>query len=222
MNHAAAQYTKAFVTSVILGQDMVARFSQSTSHLLKEDLIHALEKCHKPKCQILVEGMLETICTCIGWPVVIEDSSENTAQNSNAQPANHDDSLEVTPLLRRNLSILRPTLSHSNPNSGDESSHPLIPLFPPGKIIHLVDTSDTSVSFFCGTRKLQACWAPQENFRKIRVSPDMVRDHLPNIVQDAMQYIWKEKATEIEDAAFPDSPDSETVIDVEDGLLFHP
>lgn len=218
LNHAAAEYTKSFVTSVTLGQDMVARFSQPTSHLLKEDLICALENCHKPKCQILVEGMLETICMCIGRPVVIEHghgSSVGAGQNLRTPSVSPLDSLEITPLVRRNL---RPKWG---PHSSDKASQQLVPLFPPGEIIHLVDISDTSVGF-CGTRKLQPCWAPQENFRKILVSPYMLRDHLPNILQDAMEYIWKEKTAEIQDAALPAAFHRETAIDIEDGLMFHP
>lgn len=218
LNRAAAEYTKSFVTSVTLGQDMVARLSVSTGHLLKEDIIRVLETCNKPKCQILVEGMLETICKCVGRPLVIptnnntDGSDEEHGRNGvrTQQTQDPNDSLEFTPLLREKLSTLRfpqRRLDHTTASkeeeapteeSDDETHHPLIPLFPPGRVIHIVDTSETLVSF-CGTRTLQAQWAPNESFKKIKVSPDMLRDHLPNVLLSAMKSMWSEKMLEIED-----------------------
>ena len=226
VNETAAEYTKDFVTSFTLGQDMVARFSISTSHILKGDIIRVLETCSKPKCQILVEGMLETICKCVGRPMVIEDNrvdlgDEEAARAVHTEPANPEDSLEFTPLLRKNLSTLHLRQTHCNKSaSEEETDHPLTPLYPPGKIIHLVDTSDTMVSF-CGTRRLEAHWAPHTSFRRILVSPDMLRDHLPDVLQSAMQYVWKQKMAEIEDSSIPLSTGDDTT-DVEDSLRFHP
>ena len=233
VNNAAAEYTKTFVTSVTLGQDMVARFNVSTSHLLKKDIIRVLETCKKPKCQILVEGMLETICKCVGRPMVIEDNQTESDDEERAmvrEPTNPDDSVEFTPLLRKNLSTLRLPESNSftatatavegEGDEEEETDHPLIPLFPPGRVIHLVDASETLVSF-CGTRKLQAQWAPYESFKRIKVSPDMLRDHLPDVLLSAMQYVWKQKMAEIEDSTIPVSTSNDSASDVEDSLLFH-
>ena len=218
LNHAAAEYTKSFVTSVTLGEDMVARLSVSNTHLLKEDIIRVLETCNKPKCQILIEGTLEIICKCVGRPMVIADHHTDLGDEENSRnhgvPQNPDDSLEYTPLLRQNLSTLRLPQSHLSTRStasvgeNDDTDHPLIPLFPPGRVIHLVDASKTLVSF-CGTRTLQAQWAPKESFKQIKVSPDMLRDHLPDVLHSAMKYVWKEKMAEIEDLTLPVSPREE-------------
>lgn len=233
VNHAVAEYTKSFVTSVTLGQDVVARLNVSTGHLLKEDIIRVLENCKKPKCQILVEGVLETICKCAGRPMVIEDNhtdggDEESARNTR-EPPDPDDSLEFTPLLRKNLSTLRFPQNHfstcpraaAEAEETEEPDHPLIPLFPPGRVIHLVDTSETLVSF-CGTRTLQAQWAPHKSFKQIKVSPDMLRDHLPDVLQNAMQCTWREKMAEIEDSIIPVSTvDESDTADTENNLLFH-
>ena len=216
LNHAAAQYTKSFVTSVTLGQDVVARLNVSNCYFLKEDIIRLLETCNKPKCQILTEGMLETICKCMGRPVVIPashtDRGDAESGQNPGQQRNPNDSLEFTPLLRKNLSTLRfpqnglsrnctaaPSTEAAEEEDGKEDTdHPLNPLFPPGRVIHILDTSNTLVSF-CGTRTLQARWVPNESFNEIKVSPDMLRDHLVDVLQSAMSSIWREKMAEIED-----------------------
>ena len=222
VNQAASEYTKTFVTSVTLGQDMVARLSVTTAHLLKEDINRVLENCNKPKCQILFEGMLETICKCVGRPMVIEDDQDNSGTTHLPNP---NDSLEYTPLLRAHLSTLRlpqNELSAGATSEIDEPDHPLIPLFPPGRVIHLVDTSETLVNL-CSTRTLQAQWAPQDRFKQIKVSPDMVRDHMPDVLQNAMRCVWREKMAEMENLAIPVSSghDDSDSYSVENGLLFH-
>jgi sn1-specific diacylglycerol lipase len=217
VNHAAAEYTKAFVTSVTLGEDMVARLSVSTCHLLKEDIIRVLETCRKPKCQILVEGMFETLCKCFGRPMVIQPSQSDGEERNGHPPHNpEEDSFEFSPLLRESLSTLRfpqrktgvaAVMSDSQieeEEEEDETDHRLIPLFAPGRVIHIVDASKRLVSL-CGTRTLQAVWAPNDSFAKIRVSPDMLRDHMVDVLQGAMKSVWKEKVAEIEDRALSSS-----------------
>ena len=225
LNHAAAEYTKAFVTSVTLGEDMVARLNRSTSHLLKEDIIRVLETCKKPKCQILIEGMLETLCKCFGRPMVIQQSQSNgtreetDAQNGHPPQNPEEDSFEFSPLLRQSLSTLRfpqrktAVAALSEESQGEESDeedadHPLVPLYAPGKVIHIVDASERLVSL-CGTRTLQAQWAPNDSFNQMRVSPDMLRDHLVDVLQGAMKSIWREKMAEIEDRVISSSTEEE-------------
>ena len=228
VNRAAVEYTKSFVTSVTLGQDMIARLNVSTSHRLKEDIIRVLENCRKPKCQILVEGMLETICKCVGRAMVISPDNHTDGSSTDEesagprvrrqQPQNPNESLEYTPLIRESLSTLRfpqkrlTCASASSDvlqeDSDSDTDHPLVPLFPPGRVIHIVDASETLVSF-CGTRTLQAKWAPNESFKDIEVSPDMLRDHLADVLQSAMKSMWREKMSEIEDRTIPLSTEEE-------------
>ena len=226
LNHAAAEYTKSFVTSVTLGEDMVARLSVSTSHLLKEDIIRVLESCRKPKCQILVEGMFETFCKCVGRPLVIQPGQSESGERENTQNGHvaqnpEEDSFEFSPLLRESLSTLRfpqrktvvaasawPLEEVEEDDEEEDTDHPLVPLFPPGRVIHIVDVSERLVSL-CGTRALQAHWAPTNSFRKLKVSPDMLRDHLVDVLQGAMKWVWREKMAEIEDRAMPSSTEED-------------
>lgn len=43
------EYTKEFVTSVIVGKDLVPRIGLSQMEALRADLINAMKKSHKPK-----------------------------------------------------------------------------------------------------------------------------------------------------------------------------
>ena len=199
LNEAAADLTKDFVTSVTLGQDLVARLNVPSAHIFKQDLIRVVETCRKPKFQVLFEGALETVSKCCGQSMVIEGTDnerhDGDEEDPPPEPADPEDSLEFTPLLQRNFSSL---LLQSTPPDSDDTDHPLVPLFPPGRVIHIVDTGEPK-AYFCGSRQLEARWASRETFKQITVSPDMIRDHFPDVLLNAMNCVWQEKVAEIED-----------------------
>lgn len=219
LNAAAADYSREFTTSVTLGEDLIARLSVRSAHKLKEELVRLLESCNKPKCQILFEGLLETACKCFGVSLVFRTGhrqfvrQEDDVESGLASGANHrggsdpEASLEFTPLLQRDLSTL--TLRQSPPPpalveaAGErgplaEESHPLVRMFLPGRVIHVIDPRDTQVCF-CAQRQLTAQWSPREAFGNVVVSPDMIRDHFPNSLLQAMEYVWKNEMEEIEE-----------------------
>ena len=214
LNETAAKHTESFVTSITLGMDLVARLNVSNAHILKEDLVRVLESCKKPKCQVLFEGILETVCNCFGRPVVFEGSDPSTRDQIECEtsPLNPEDSLE--PLVYRDMPSHRtlPTAASNQEQDerlipersgdGDENGqgqNSLVPLFPPGRLIHINDCSEHRVCI-CGTRQLEARWVSRAKFDRVIVSPDMLRDHLPNVLQDAMNCVWKSKTEEMENA----------------------
>lgn len=121
-----------------------------------------------------------------------------------------DSSLEITPLLNPALSSIKlPVRSRRHPSNHspspvgsltNEVERRLVPLYLPGRIIHIVDTSEHKPCF-CGTRQLEPRWASRKEFNKINVSPEMIRDHLPNVLMKAMDRIWRAKSAELEDEA---------------------
>ena len=123
---------------------------------------------------------------------------------------NPEESLEITPLLNPALSSVKLPVRSSRGRSNHtpspvgsitkEVERRLVPLYPPGRIIHIVDTSEHKPCFF-GTRQLVARWASRKDFNKITISPEMIRDHLPDVVTKAMDAIWRAKSAELEDAA---------------------
>ena len=218
LNQTAAEYTKTFVTSLTLGKDLVARLNVPNAHVLKEDLVRVLESCEKPKCQILFEGILETACNCFGRPVVFEgtdSNGRNHSEHTDEEDPSHtqpdpEENLEITPLLHRDLSSIRALPvgtvdqhqhlpAETSSDVDDDLDHPLTSLYPPGRVIHIYDCSEHKVCF-CGRRQLEARWASRSNFDHVIVSPDMVRDHFPDVLLNAMNRVWQEKMEEVEDS----------------------
>ncbi len=119
---------------------------------------------------------------------------------------------EITPILHPKLSSLKlPVRSLGRTRSRSQSpvnsitrtqevERRLIPLYPPGKIIHIVDTSK-SKPCFCAWRQLEVRWASREDFNHISVSPDMVRDHFPDVIFRAMHKVWKKNLADRENSA---------------------
>lgn len=258
LNEAAAIFTEDFVTSVTLGKDLVARLNVRNAHKLKDDLVRVIEQCEKPKCRILLEGCLETLCSCFGGSLVFDPPRNPNPRRShtpevviptdNATETTSDDELDnddgdearrplVSVTIDPEQSILRPPLSPtsggaSGRNYGNEHTpilHPqlsslklpvrgqgrrnsspsssltqeverrLIKLYAPGKIIHIVDRS-TVKPCFCDSRQLEVTWASRHQFKQILVSPDMVRDHFPDVLSRAMDSIWSKKIADLEDS----------------------
>ncbi len=267
VNEAAAEYTKEFTTSFTLGRDLVARLNVPNTHKLKDDLVRVIESCRKPKCQIIFEGCLETLCTCFGRSVVFNEvdvkgerggngAAESTSLlgDESATEASNDErnhlldkngesallvaitidperslttpggttdpqsspsqlrsakNSEITPILHPSLSSLKLPVRSENRRSSDTSSpvtsitqevaRRLVPLFVPGKIIHIVDQSKNKPCF-CASRQLEVTWASRHAFNKIQVSPDMVRDHFPDVIYRAMHKIWSKKLADLEDS----------------------
>ena len=149
-------------------------------HKLKVDVIHAMETCRKPKYRILLEGAFETLCKCCGRAMVFHDEHSDVEHGR----ANTDD--EHSPLLS-------PTGSDAAPDESDDQvdvpDATMAPLFPPGRIIHIVDTLTAGP----GKRQLEAYWASANSFNRVVACPDMISDHLPNVLLKAMEAVWKEK-----------------------------
>jgi sn1-specific diacylglycerol lipase len=80
----------------------------------------------------------------------------------------------------------------------DDEDH--IVLYPPGRLIHIVDTLRERRCFFA-QRHLEAQWASAGNFQDITVSPDMLKDHFPDVLFRAMKVIWEEKQNELSNIA---------------------
>ena len=265
LNEAAAEFTEDFVTSVTLGNDLVARLNVPNTHKLKDDLVRVIESSKKPKCRILLEGCLETLCTCFGGSFVFDSSdtrrrrrrrggrgASTTTHEDNMTDASNDEldgseskrllvaisidpeqSLTTQPISGRHsvasdgdgmytsdtAPILRPQLSslklpvrsthHSHgrnassvsPTSSltQEVERRLVSLYPPGRIVHIVDRSKTKTCF-CDQRQLEVQWASRHDFNQISVSPDMVRDHFPDVLCRAMNKIWTKKLADLEDS----------------------
>ncbi len=107
----ALEYTKEFIISIVLGKDVVPRLGLHQMETLRFDLINAIKQSQDPKWKIIGAGIL---CCC----PKNEDKVEFTLEDIDIQ--NKDKELSA----------------HPNDDSIALTVHP--PLYPPGRIIHLV------------------------------------------------------------------------------------
>ena len=194
LNADAAYCTQSFVTSVTLGQDLVARLNIHTAHKLKEDVIRVLRRCRKPKYRILLEGLLETLGKCCGHHVLFKEDEPVPATSQ-------DERGDLSPLLipESDPYVYESFVTDSESEQDTDSSlmhNPPPQLYPPGRIIHIVDTMEARGGFF-NDRRLEARWVSSSSFQRIIVSPDMVRDHFPDVITRAINAIWGQKKGEL-------------------------
>ena len=105
---------------------------------------------------------------------------------------------EITPIFHPSLSSLRLPVRGTGRTS--PMHRRLVPLFVPGKIIHIVDVGQDETCF-CASRQLEVKWGSRHSFGKFNVSPDMIRDHFPDVLTKAMNAVWNRKVADMEDSA---------------------
>ncbi|XP_056017088.1 diacylglycerol lipase-alpha-like isoform X3 [Ostrea edulis] len=163
LSEACVQETKSFITSVVVGKDVVPRIGLSQLEVLRTDLINVIKNSKEPKWKIIARGV------CCG--------------NSEARKMNLD---EVRIEMERDIR------AHPSDDGIALSAH--TPLYPPGKIIHIVRShpSGKRKSFrCCQTHQpvYQAIWASNDSFDEVLVSPSMINDHMPDYVLEALENV---------------------------------
>ncbi|XP_022649530.1 sn1-specific diacylglycerol lipase alpha-like isoform X3 [Varroa destructor] len=185
LSMAAVEASKGFITSVVLGKDVVPRIGLHQIDALRSDLMNAISHSNDPKWKIIMGGMM---CCSYG-----------------GEPAEGDQ-------LAAQMLHERSGLHHSESNITLNCSEPL---FPPGKIIHIVRSHPKNNAQVGGDqstpasgegtprteksmwRKLgfsseeepvyQALWSDPRDFDKVLVSPSMIQDHMPDKVLEALR-----------------------------------
>ena len=66
------------------------------------------------------------------------------------------------------------------------------PLLLPGRIIHIRVTGSTN-RCLCSSHNKQAYWVTANSFFTIKVSPEMIRDHFPDVLYNNMKSLWKQE-----------------------------
>ncbi|KAA0187114.1 hypothetical protein HAZT_HAZT009227 [Hyalella azteca] len=170
------EYTKAFITSVVVGKDVVPRIGLHQMETLRADLITAIQHSQDPKWKTIASTMQ---CCGSGAPPVIEDEAEGPAEQWSSS--------------RRKLS--RNPASHPSDATIELTVHR--PLYPPGRILHVVrhhpgpGPNNYRYSSFrwrrSGKPVYQAVWVDNEDFGEVIISPCMIQDHMPDKVLEALE-----------------------------------
>ncbi|KAK7506291.1 hypothetical protein BaRGS_00002403, partial [Batillaria attramentaria] len=171
MSPSASRYTRDFVCSVIVGEDIIPRLGMPSMCDLKVKVLRALSESHMPKYKILATGCFRMLCSCV-------ITSTETAQDHG----------EVAPLNRqrhRRYSVNNPL--EEALKTAEEYQKEMVqsawPMHPPGRILHIVEMEE---SRFCGEPQYTAVWAQPEDFASIIISRKMVLDHFPDVVLRAL------------------------------------
>lgn len=152
----AVEYTKTFITSVVLGKDVVPRIGLHQMEALRTDLINAIKRSEDPKWKIILGGVL---CCC-------------------PDEVNFDRMEDLT-------SASRDVTSHPSDSTIALTAHQ--PLYPPGRIIHIVRNHPKERMMGKNEPVFQALWADNKDFDQVLISPVMIQDHMPDKLLYALE-----------------------------------
>ncbi|KAM4617535.1 diacylglycerol lipase-alpha isoform 1-T2 [Discoglossus pictus] len=155
----AMEYSKEFVTSVVLGKDLVPRIGLSQLEGFRRHLLDVLQRSNKPKWRIILGGT-----KCIPKSE-LPDESEGVTIPSNR--------------LWTHPSDLTIALSASTP------------LYPPGRIIHVVHNHPVEQCCFWDQEEPTyfAIWGDNKAFEEVIISPAMLHEHLPHVVMEGLNKV---------------------------------
>lgn len=172
LSEAAAEHSKDFVISIVLGKDIVPRLGLHQMEKLRFDLISAIKQCEMSKWAIIAKSC------CFGKKQL---STEEFAREFHMDLGNGDTSNVITTDEFKNLSI--------HPNDASISLTVHTPLYPPGSIIQLVRMHPKKSEKIIGKKKpiTQAIWSDIRDFNEILISPTMITDHMPDAILEALK-----------------------------------
>lgn len=193
LSKALADYSKDFVVSVVLGKDLVPRLSIPNMEDLKRRILKIVSNCSKPKYRILLQGCWYELFG--GDP----DDGPTEMDNRRERELNQ-------PLLGEESLIVRHSSSYQSLASDDSPAHTPahLPLFLPGRILHVTEDGPTRRSCFSQVR-YRADWSNEMAFRSILISPRMLTDHMPDVVLRALSSLTEDKPFSLCPSSLSDS-----------------
>ncbi|XP_031425560.1 diacylglycerol lipase-alpha isoform X2 [Clupea harengus] len=158
----AMEYSKEFCTSVVLGKDLVPRIGLFQLEGFRRHLLDVLQKSDKPKWRIIAGGT-----KCI-------PKSEFPEEEDGPQPQGPAPPSSRLWLHPSDLSI---ALSASTP------------LYPPGRVIHVVHNHPPESC--CGQEDptYSALWGDNKAFDEVIISPAMLNEHMPHMVMEGLHKV---------------------------------
>ncbi|XP_073977437.1 inactivation no afterpotential E isoform X3 [Rhodnius prolixus] len=178
----AVQYTKSFITSVVLGKDVVPRIGLHQMESLRADLINAIKRSRDPKWKTITCSVL--CCGCAPMPTSAVELKADCATMQAYQ-------------MEKKSARAAASAVHPHDNTISLTLHQ--PLYPPGSIIHVVrhHPSKTEQKYEKKWRQVlkkhdpvyQAIWANNTDFDEVLISPVMIQDHMPDKVLEALNKV---------------------------------
>uniref|UniRef100_A0A6B2EG71 Diacylglycerol lipase-alpha n=1 Tax=Phlebotomus kandelakii TaxID=1109342 RepID=A0A6B2EG71_9DIPT len=168
----AVEYSKSFITTVVVGKDVVPRIGLHQMETLRADLINAIKRSIDPKWKTIACSVF--CCGCGPEPTSV------------SQMSSRDDNINAYEEQRTSA---RNTSAHPNDSSIALTLHR--PMYPPGRIIHIVRHHPTPDEQLLKKREpvYQAIWAKNTDFDEVLISPVMFKDHMPDKVLAALNKV---------------------------------
>ncbi|XP_053278654.1 diacylglycerol lipase-alpha isoform X1 [Pleuronectes platessa] len=163
LSEEAMEYSKEFVTSVVLGKDLVPRLGLSQLEGFRRHLLEVLQKSNKPKWRIIAGGT-----KCIPKSELPLEDDDPQSQPAAAPPSSR---------LWLHPSDLSIALSASTP------------LYLPGRVIHVVHNHPPETC--CGQEEptYSALWGDNKAFDEVIISPAMLNEHMPHMVMEGLNKV---------------------------------
>ncbi|XP_015173083.1 PREDICTED: sn1-specific diacylglycerol lipase alpha isoform X2 [Polistes dominula] len=175
----AQQYSQEFTTSVVVGKDVVPRIGLRQMESLRADLINAIKRSVDPKWKTIACSVM--CCGCSSTPT----SAANMEAGGCISEYQRDKDLARSQAIVPTDSSIALTLH--------------MPLFPPGRIIHVVrhHPNKGEKKYESRWRQVlskrepvyQALWAGPCDFDEVLISPVMIQDHMPDNILKALNKV---------------------------------
>ncbi|XP_015517683.1 diacylglycerol lipase-alpha isoform X7 [Neodiprion lecontei] len=167
----AQQYTQEFITSVVVGKDVVPRIGLRQMESLRADLINAIKRSVDPKWKTIACSVM--CCGCGSTPTSAANLEAGGCISEYQRDKDQARSQTVVPSDSRiALTLHRP-------------------LYPPGRIIHVVRHHTNKNEQVLRKREpvYQALWAGPCDFDEVLISPVMIQDHMPDTMLNALNKV---------------------------------
>ncbi|XP_026299976.1 sn1-specific diacylglycerol lipase alpha isoform X5 [Apis mellifera] len=175
----AQQYSQEFITSVVVGKDVVPRIGLRQMESLRADLINAIKRSVDPKWKTIACSVM--CCGCGSTPT----SAANLEAGGCISEYQRDKDLARSQTVVPSDSSIALTLHR--------------PLYPPGRIIHVVRHHPNKGEHKYESRwrqmlhkhepVYQALWAGPCDFDEVLISPVMIQDHMPDNMLKALNKV---------------------------------
>lgn len=175
MTKNTSDYCQSFTTSYVLGSDIVPRLSLQAVEHVRDSIIGMVARTKIPKHQVISPGLL---------------CSKGDGETCTDRVLHRRESVPDSSFYRDAKEFW--TYQHRIKEERGERD---VRLLPPGKIVHLVETSESTDQFgrlFAPSAVAEpytAVWAKSEDFFEIQLASTYMSDHYPGKVAAELERI---------------------------------